>query len=57
MSEVLSERDDAFGRLLLDHMAGKTGQLTLELDDGRTGPALSADVFFADDLNEFGADG
>ena len=48
MSAPLSEKDDAFGRLLLDYMAGETGQLTLELDDGRAGPALQADVFFAE---------
>ena len=48
MSGVLAETDDAFGRLLLDHMAGKHGQLILELDDGRAGPALRADVFFAE---------
>jgi SAM-dependent methyltransferase len=48
MSDVLSERDDAFGRLLLDHTAGCTGQLILELDDGRAGPALPAEVFFAE---------
>ena len=48
MSEVLSEEDDAFGRLLLDYMAGETAQLILELDDGRAGPALPADVFFAE---------
>ncbi len=29
-------------------MAGTSGQLTLELDDGRAGPALPADVFFAE---------
>jgi SAM-dependent methyltransferase len=40
--------DDAFGRLLLDQMAGEAGQLILELDDGRAGPALPADVFFAE---------
>jgi SAM-dependent methyltransferase len=45
---VLSERDDAFGRFLLDHLVGKPGQLSLELDDGRAGPALPADVFFAE---------
>jgi len=48
VSGVLAETDDAFGRLLLDHMAGKHGQLILELDDGRAGPALPADVFFAE---------
>lgn len=48
VSDVLSEKDDAFGRLLLDHTAGCTGQLILELDDGRAGPALPAEVFFAE---------
>lgn len=48
VSGVLSQGDDAFGRLLLDHMAGEAGQLILELDDGRAGPALPADVFFAE---------
>lgn len=47
-SGILSQGDDAFGRLLLDHMAGEAGQLILELDDGRAGPALPADVFFAE---------
>jgi SAM-dependent methyltransferase len=48
VSEPLSEEEDAFGRLLLDYLAGEAGQLTLELDDGRAGPALPADVFFAE---------
>ena len=48
MSAPLSEQDDAFGRLLLDYLAGEAGRLTLELDDGRAGPALPADVFFAE---------
>ncbi len=48
MSEPLSEEEDAFGRLLLDHLAGDAGPLTLELDDGRAGPALPAEVFFAE---------
>jgi hypothetical protein len=48
VSEVLSEEDDAFGRRPLDYMAGKAPQLILELDDGRAGPALPADVFFAE---------
>jgi len=46
--EPLSEQEDAFGRLLLDHLAGEAGQMMLELDDGRAGPALPADVFFAE---------
>jgi SAM-dependent methyltransferase len=48
VSEPLSEDEDAFGRLLLDHLAGEAGELILELDDGRAGPALPADVFFAE---------
>ena len=48
MSEPLSEEEDAFGRLLLDYLAGEAGQLILELDDGRAGPALPAEVFFAE---------
>lgn len=48
VSEPLSEKEDAFGRLLLDYLAGEAGQLILELDDGRAGPALPADVFFAE---------
>jgi hypothetical protein len=48
MSGPLSEEEDAFGRLLLDYLAGEAGQLILELDDGRAGPALPTDVFFAE---------
>jgi SAM-dependent methyltransferase len=48
VSEPLSDEEDAFGRLLLDHLAREAGQLTLELDDGRAGPGLPADVFFAE---------
>jgi SAM-dependent methyltransferase len=48
VSEPLSEEEDAFGRLLLDYLAGQAGQLILELDDGRAGPALPAEVFFAE---------
>ena len=44
----LSEVDDAFGRLLLDHLAGQAGRLVLERDDGSAGPALPAEMFFAD---------
>jgi SAM-dependent methyltransferase len=47
-SEPLLDEEDAFGRLLLDHLGGGAGQLVLELDDGRAGPALPADVFFAE---------
>lgn len=48
VSEPPSEEEDAFGRLLLDYLAGEASQLTLELDDGRAGPALPADVFFTE---------
>ena len=48
MVESLSNEDDAFGRLLLDHLSGEAGQLVLELDDGRAGPALPAEAFFAE---------
>ena len=48
MSEPISQMKDAFGRLLLDYFAGEADQLILELDDGRAGPALPADVFFAE---------
>jgi SAM-dependent methyltransferase len=45
----LSEEEDPFGRLLLDFATdGATGQLILERDDGREGPALPAEVFFAE---------
>jgi SAM-dependent methyltransferase len=45
-SVALDPRQDAFGRLLLDHLAGRGGQAILERDDGRAQPALSAAVFF-----------
>ena len=48
MVESLSNENDAFGRMLLDHLSGETGQLVLELDDGRAGPALPGEVFFAE---------
>jgi SAM-dependent methyltransferase len=48
VSVPLSEEEDAFGRLLLDYLAGEAGQLILERDDDRAGPALPADVFFAE---------
>jgi SAM-dependent methyltransferase len=48
-SEPLTDEEDAFGHLLLDHLAGRTGeQPMLELDDGRSGPALGAEWFFAE---------
>lgn len=48
LSGPLSDEEDAFGHLLLDHLAGEAGQPILERDDGNAGPALSADVFFAE---------
>lgn len=48
MSGILSKEEDAFGRLLVDYLAGEAGQLILERDDGYAGPALSADVFLAE---------
>lgn len=47
-SGILSPEEDAFGRLLLDHLAGAAGEPILERDDGSAGPALPADVFFAE---------
>jgi SAM-dependent methyltransferase len=48
VGRTLSETEDAFGRLLLDHLAGEAGRPILERDDGYAGPALSAGVFFAE---------
>jgi SAM-dependent methyltransferase len=45
---VLSKDEDAFGHLLLDRLAGEAGQMILERDDGHAGPALPAEVFFAE---------
>lgn len=50
MSEALApltEEQDAFGLLLLDHLSGRTGDPVLERDDGYAGPALGAEWFFA----------
>lgn len=44
----LAESEDAFGRALLDHLEGRSGELTLERDDGRSGPALPPAVMFAE---------
>jgi SAM-dependent methyltransferase len=44
----LAEDEDAFGRLLQDHLAGAAGRAILERDDGHAGPALAGDVFFAE---------
>jgi SAM-dependent methyltransferase len=46
-SGILSPEEDAFGRLLLDHLAGGAGEPILERDDGSAGPALPAEIFFA----------
>ena len=43
---ALDRREDAFGQLLLDQLAGRGGQAILERDDGRAQPALPAAVFF-----------
>ncbi len=48
MSGLLAPEDDAFGRALLDHLEGRAGGLILERDDGSAGPALAAEVFFAE---------
>ena len=47
-SRVLSEAEDAFGNLLLDRLAGGADDLIFERDDGYVGPALPAEVFFAE---------
>jgi SAM-dependent methyltransferase len=43
---ALDRREDAFGQLLLDHLAGQGGEAILERDDGRAQPALPAGEFF-----------
>jgi SAM-dependent methyltransferase len=43
---ALDRREDAFGQLLLDHLAGRGGEAILERDDGRAQPALPAGDFF-----------
>ncbi|HEX2506003.1 MAG TPA: class I SAM-dependent methyltransferase [Gaiellaceae bacterium] len=48
MTRPLRDHEDAFGRLLLDYLAGQAGQALLERDDGRSGPALPAAVFFGE---------
>jgi hypothetical protein len=40
--DVLSDEEDAFGRLLLDHIEEGAGDLLLEFDDGSTGPAMGS---------------
>jgi SAM-dependent methyltransferase len=44
---TLDRREDAFGQLLLDHLAGRGGEAILERDDGSAQPALSVAVFFS----------
>jgi SAM-dependent methyltransferase len=46
--EPLADLEDAFGRLLLDYLAGRAGEPLLERDDGTSGPALPAESFFAE---------
>jgi SAM-dependent methyltransferase len=46
--EILADEDDAFGRLLLDHLDGRAGEVFLDSDDGSTGPALGPEWFFAE---------
>jgi SAM-dependent methyltransferase len=46
--EPLTDEEDAFGHLLLDHLEGQAGEPRLERDDGRSGPALGAEWFFAE---------
>ena len=46
--EPLADEDDAFGRLLLDHLAGRAGHAFLDRDDGWSGPALGPEWFFAE---------
>ena len=46
--EPLADEDDAFGRLLLDHLAGRAGDAFLDRDDGWSGPALGPAWFFAE---------
>ena len=47
-AEPLTDEEDAFGRLLLDYLAGNADEPFLERDDGHTGPALPAEWYFAE---------
>jgi SAM-dependent methyltransferase len=40
--ETLSDAEDAFGRQLLDELAGVAGEGRLERDDGSAGPSMAA---------------
>jgi SAM-dependent methyltransferase len=44
---VIPDRDDAFGWMLRDHLAGQGGEAVLEVEGGAARPALPAAVFFA----------
>jgi len=43
---VLEHSEDAFGRALLEHLAGRPGETTLERDDGHAGSPFSTEPFF-----------
>lgn len=45
---LLSDEEDAFGALLLDHLAGGAGEVFLDRDDGETGPGMGPEWFFAE---------
>jgi SAM-dependent methyltransferase len=45
-SRVLDHSEDAFGRLLLEHLAGRPGGTVLERDDGHVGSPFPAEPFF-----------
>jgi hypothetical protein len=44
----LRDDEDAFGRQLLDHLAGEAGEAVLERGDGVATPAMAPSAFFAD---------
>lgn len=43
---MLEHSEDAFGRALLEHLAGRPGGTTLERDDGYVGSPYAAESFF-----------
>ena len=45
-SRVLDHSEDAFGRLLLEHLSGRPGGTVLERDDGHVGSPFLAEPFF-----------